>query len=98
MAFSVHFGCEIAPFLVANLITVGEQGHSLHREGERSLEPFCIEPFHKTFLQPAEAVPVRSASVREAELAEEALEIVFVIVSHIPEHGLEVSGSCRLVD
>ena len=49
-------------------------------------------------MQPAERLPVGLAAVGEEEISEQALEIVAVVVSHVPEHGLEIPRSGRLVD
>ena len=41
---------------------------------------------------------MRCLSVREAEVIEQALEIITVVITDVPEHGLEVTGARRLVD
>ena len=41
---------------------------------------------------------MRSTSIGKDELTEEALEIVTVVVSHVPEDRLKVTRSCRLID
>ena len=39
-------------------------------------------------LEPAERLPPGSGTVREAEVAEHALEVVLVEIAYVPEHGL----------
>ena len=41
---------------------------------------------------------MRSGTVREAEVTEDRVEVVTVIVTDVPENGLEVTSTGRLVD
>ena len=41
---------------------------------------------------------MRSGTVREAEVTEDRVEVVTVVVTDVPENGLEVASACRLVD
>ncbi len=98
VAFGVHLCGEVAPFLVAALAVVSEQRHGLYGEGEDGLAALGVEPRHEALLEPGEAVPVGLRTVGEVEVAEEGLEVVLVVVGDVPEHGLEVACSRRLVD
>ena len=49
-------------------------------------------------MEPAYGVPVGLRAVGVVELAENALEIIFVVVGNVPEYGLEVTCAGRLVD
>lgn len=98
MTFGVHLRREVAPLLVPHVAVLGQQRHGFHREGQHGPGALAVEPPHEPLLEPAQGLPVRARSVGEAELPEKALEIVTVVVGHIPEHGLEVPGSRRLVD
>ena len=52
MAFRIHLSSEVSPLLVLDFVVLGEEGHSLYRECERSFESFCIEPLHESLLEP----------------------------------------------
>ena len=41
---------------------------------------------------------MRSRTVREAEVTKDRVEIVTIVVTDVPENGLEVTSTCRLVD
>ena len=98
MALGIHFSREVGIFLVDNVAVLGEQGHRLDGEGEHRLGTFLVEPAHEALLQPVDGRPAGFGAVREEEIAEYALEIVFVVVGNVPEYGLEVAGSRGLVD
>ena len=98
VAFGVHFRGEVGVFLVFDVAVLGKQRHGLHREGEYGAGAFLVEPAHEAFLQPTYRFPVGLAAVGEAELAEQTLEIVFVVVGNVPEYGLEIARARRLVD
>ena len=98
MAFGVHLSGEVGIFLVGYVAIFREECHSLDWECQDGLETFGVEPFHEAFLEPVERVPVRLAAVREVEVAEEALEIIFVVVGDVPEHRLVVTCASWLVD
>ncbi len=99
VAFGVHLGGEVGHILVDEFaVLIIQQCHCLHGEGQHGLGALLVEPAHETFLQPAEAVPVGLAAIGEAELAEEALEIGLVVVSHVPKHRLVVAGTRGLVE
>ena len=49
-------------------------------------------------MQPTQRVPRRLFAVGEAEIAKDTLEVVLIIIRDIPEYGLEVARSRRLID
>ena len=99
MAFGVHLGGEGGHVLVDEVaVLVVEQGHGFDGEGEHGLGALLVEPAHETLLQPAEAVPVGFRAVGETELAEDALEIGFVVIGYVPEHRLVVARAGGLVE
>ena len=98
MSLRVHLCSKLTPLLVTALAIIGKKSHCLNRECENCLCTLLVEPLHESLLQPRKAVPVRLSSVWEVEVTEERLEIVLVIVSHIPEYCLEVTSTCWLVD
>ena len=99
VALAVHLGREVAPLLVeAFAVAVGQQGHRLDGEGEQRLGALLVEPLHEALLQPRKAGPVGLLAVGEVELAENRLEVILVIVSHVPEDGLVVAGAGGLVE
>ena len=49
-------------------------------------------------MQPTQRVPRRFFAVGEAEIAKDTLEVVLIIIRDIPEYGLEVARSRRLID
>ena len=49
-------------------------------------------------MQPTQCVPRRFFAVGEAEIAKDTLEVVLIIIRDIPEYGLEVASSRRLID
>ena len=99
VALGVHLGREVAPLLVEALaVAVGQQGHGLDGEGQERLGALLVEPLHEALLEPRESVPVGLLAVGEVELAEDRLEVVAVIVGHIPEDGLIVAGAGGLVE
>ena len=98
MTLGIHLSSELAPLLVLGLaILVDEQSHGLYGEGQQGLGTLLVEPLHEALLQPRETVPVGLAAIGEVELAENRLEIVAIVVGHIPEHSLVVAGTCGLV-
>ena len=98
VALGIHLGREVAPFLVlAVALLVGEQGHRLDGERQQGLRALVVEPLHEALLQPGESLPVGLRAVGEVEVAEDGLEVVLVVVGDVPEHGLVVTGTCRLV-
>ena len=94
----VHLRRDVAPFLVHHVAVPGQQGHRLDREGQHGLRALAVEPRHETLLQPRQRFPVRLRPVGEYEFAEQAFEIVAVVIGHVPEHGLEVTRPRGLVD
>jgi len=98
VAGGVHLCREVGIFGVDDVAVLAEQRHGLDREGEHGAEAFLVEPAHEPFLKPAEGFPDGFRAVGEAELAEEALEIVAVVIGHVPEHRLEVACARGLVD
>ena len=98
MSFSVHLCREIAVLLVLDVTVLCEQRHRLYREGEHATGTLIIEPVHETLLEPVEAIPMRCLTIREAEVLEEGLEIIAVVVTDIPEYGLEVTCTGGLVE
>ena len=98
VSFGVHFGSEVGVLLVYHVAVFCEQRHRLDRESEHGLCAFLVEPLHEAFLEPAYGVPVGLRAVGVVELAEYALEIIFVVVGNVPEYGLEVTCAGRLVD
>ena len=98
MSLRIHLSGEVAPLLILALaILVDEQCHRLNREGQQGLGALLIEPLHETLLQPRETIPVGLRAIGEVELAEDALEVILVIVGYVPEYGLIVAGTSRLV-
>ena len=57
--------------------------------------PFLIEPVHEMLLQPGQCLPFRRSAVREAEIAEHALEIRLVEIADVPEYRLIAAVACR---
>ena len=98
MARRIHLGRQLAVFLVLYVAVLGQQGHRLDGKGEHRLGPLVVEPAHEAALQPVERIPVGPRSVGEEKVAEQALEIVAVVVGDVPENGLEVPRAGRLVD
>ena len=98
MSLGVHLGREVAPLLVYHVAVFRQQRHRLNGECQHGLGAFLVKPFHKTLLQPVQPVPVGTAAIGEAELAEQAFEIRAVIIGYVPEHGLIVSRARGLVD
>ena len=98
MPLGVHLRRDVAPFLVHHVAVPGQQGHRLDREGQHGLRALAVEPRHETLLQPRQRFPVRLRPVGEYEFAEQAFEIVAVVIGHVPEHGLEVTRPRGLVD
>ena len=99
VTLGIHLSREVAPLLVLGLaILVGQQRHGLHGESQQRLGSLAVEPLHETLLQPGESLPVGLRTIGEVELAEDALEVILVIVSHIPEHSLVVAGTRGLVE
>ncbi len=93
-----HLGGEVGVLLVGIVVaTVGEQSHSLHREGEDIVVAFLVEPVHEMLLEPAEGLPLRGGAVRETEVAEHAVEIRLVEIADVPEHGLIAAVARRHV-
>ena len=97
MTFGVHLSREVTVLLILNITVFCEECHGLYREGEDATGTLFVEPVHETLLQPVEAIPMRFFAVREAEVLKEALEIEAVIVADVPENGLEVTCTGRLV-
>ena len=98
MSFGIHFSGEVAIFLIQYIAVFGQECHCLYRECQNGACTLLIKPFHKTLLQPAKRIPVGFASVGENKVLEKAIEIILVIISHIPENCLEIAGTRRLVD
>ena len=98
VAFGIHFRGEIGVLGVDDVPILGKEGHGFNGESEHGAGALLVEPAHKTFLQPAERIPDGFGAVGEAELTEEAFEIITVVVGHIPEYGLEVARTGGLVD
>ena len=69
-------------------MSVGEEGHRLHGEGEDVMVAFLVEPVHEMALQPVEGLPLGGGAVGETEVAEDALEVGLVEVADVPEDGL----------
>ena len=99
MALGVHLCCEVGHIGVGeSAVGIVEQSHSFDRESEHRLGTLVVEPTHEAFLEPAEAFPVGFGAVGETELAEKAVEVGFVVVGNVPEDGLIVASSRRLVE
>ena len=98
MAFRPHLGGEIGPFFIDILFAIVEEVERFHGEGERRAETFFIKPFHERLLQPREAFPNGFGAIREDEIAKHAIEIGMVIVSDVPEDGLEAACGGGLVE
>ena len=98
MAGGIHLGCEVAILLVDHVAVLGEQRHRLDGEREHSLRALLVKPAHEAFLQPAHGGPRGLRAVGEVEVAEDAFEIVFIVIADVPEHRLEVSRARGLVD
>ena len=98
MPLGIHLGREVAPFLILALtVLVDEQSHRFNRESQQCLGTFLVEPLHETLLQPRETIPVGLRTIGEIEFTEDALEVILVIVGHIPEHSLIVAGTSGLI-
>ena len=98
MAFRPHLRREVSIILVRIIIpAVGQERHCLDREGQDIMVPFLIEPVHEMFLQPGQCLPFRRSAVREAEIAEHALEIRLVEIADVPENRLIAAVSRRHV-
>ncbi|MPN37555.1 hypothetical protein SDC9_185075 [bioreactor metagenome] len=98
MSFRVHFSCKIPVFLVLHLSVITQQSHCFYRESQHRFRTLQVKPFHETFLKPVQRLPMRLASIREHEVLKQAIEIVTVVIRDIPENGLKVPGSGRLID
>ena len=98
MAFGIHLSSEIAPFLVDHVTIFREQCHRLNREGKYALQTFGVEPFHESFLEPTQRFPIGLRAIGEVEVSKQRLKIVAVVVGDVPEHGLVVAGTGRLVE
>ena len=96
MTFRPHFRCEVSILLVCIIITaVGQKRHCLDRECEDIIVPLFIEPVHEMFLEPGQCLPFWRSAVREAEIAEHALEVWLVEIADVPENGLIASVAGR---
>ena len=98
MAFGIHLRREVTVFLIQYITVFRQQCHSLYRESKHSFSALLIEPFHETFLQPAQGIPIGLTAIGKHEMLEKTVEVILVIVCHIPENGLEISCAGRLVD
>ena len=97
VTFGIHLCGEIAVLFVLDVSVLSQERHRLNREGQDATGTLFVEPIHETTLQPIQALPMRSLTVRETEVIEQALEIVAVIVADIPEDRLEVTSTRRLI-
>ena len=93
----VHLCREIAVLLVLDIAVLRQQRHRLYRERQHAARTLFVEPVHEAALQPVQALPVRCLAVRETEVLKQALEIIAVVVTDVPEYGLEVTRTTRLV-
>ena len=93
----VHLCREIAVLLVFDIAVLRQQRHRLYRERQHAARTLFVEPVHEAALQPVQALPVRCLAVRETEVIKQALEIIAVVVTDVPEYGLEVTRTTRLV-
>ena len=98
VAGGIHLGCEVAILLVDHVAVLGEQRHRLDGEREHGFRALLVKPAHEAFLQPAHGGPRGLRAVGEVEVAEDAFEIVFIVIADVPEHRLEVSRARGLVD
>ena len=98
VALSVHLSRIVGPFLVLAVAGLGQHGHRLDGEGEHRLGALLVKPLHEALLQPVESVPVGLCAVGEVEVSEDRIEVVFIVITDIPEHSLIVAGTGRLVE
>ena len=97
VTFRVHLGREIAVLFVFDIAVLCQQSHRLYRERQHATRTLFVEPVHETTLQPVQTLPVRSLTVRETEVLKQTLEIITVVVTDVPEYGLEVTRTARLI-
>ena len=98
MTLGIHLSGIVGPFLVLAVAVLSEHGHGLHGEGKHGLGALLVKPLHETLLQPVESVPVGLTAVGEVEVAEDRVEVVFIVIADVPEHSLIVAGTGRLVE
>ena len=98
MSFRIHSGGDVSVFFVQYVAVFRQQRHRLDREGEHGFGALGVEPPHETLLEPVERIPVGFVPVRENEIAEQAFEIVFVVIGDVPEDRLEIACAGGLVD
>ena len=97
MPLCVHLSREIAVLLILDISVFCQERHRFHREREDATRTLIVEPIHETTLEPIKALPMRSLTIREAEIIKEGFEIITVVVTDIPEYRLEITRTGWLV-
>ena len=97
VALRKHFGSVVSPFLIDIISAIIQQVQSLDREGEDLLQTLLIQPFHKALLQPGHRLPLHFCAIWEYEIREHTIKIRLVEVCAVPEDGLEITSSGRLI-
>ena len=98
VSLGIHLGREVSPLAIHHVAVPRKQSHRLDRERKDRTRTLTVEPLHETFLQPTQRLPVGARPVGEDKLPEETLEIITVVICHVPEDSLEVTRTRRLVD
>ena len=98
VALGIHLGGEGLVVLVHHVFAVGQQGHCLHGEGQHSLGTLSVEPADEVLLEEVNPLPYGLAPVGEAEIVEQGVPVVLVVVRHVGEGRLVAAVPGRLVD